>query len=117
MASFDQRGQNVTYQFNAKGDINLGDVQNKAEFIAELRKLISEVHLASKLGSIQEEVGVDVQAHLQKAIIQAEKEKPDEKTLIDHINGAKTIIESLSSASGLVAALIQAANLARRFFL
>lgn len=117
MASFDQRGQNVTYQFNAKGNINFGNIQNKPEFVAELRKLISEVHLASKSGDMQEETAVDVQAHLQKAIIQAEKEKPDQKTLIDHINGAKTIIESLSSASGLVSALIQAASLARSLFL
>lgn len=117
MANFDQRGQKVTYQFNANGNINFVDIQNKTEFIAELRKLISEVHLASKSGSIQEEVAVDVQAHLQKAIIQAEKEKPDQKTFVDHINGAKTIIEGLSSASGLVSALIQAANFARSFFL
>lgn len=117
MASFDQRGQKVKYQFNAKGDINFGIIQNKAEFVNELRKLISEVRLAVKSENIQEEVAIDVEAHLQKAIVQAEKEKPDGKTLLDHINGAKTIIESLSSASGLVSALIQAANLARRLFL
>jgi hypothetical protein len=117
MTSFDQRGQKVIYQFNAKGDINFGSIQNKAEFVTELRKLISEVQLAAKAGNLQEETAVDVEAQLQKAIIQAGKDKPDTKTLIDHINGAKTIIESLSSASGLVSALIQAANLARRFFL
>jgi len=117
MASFDQRGQRVVYQFNAGGDINFGNIQNKTEFVAELRKLISEVQLASKSGNIQEEVAVDVEAHLQKAIIQAEKDKPNKKTLLDHLNGAKAIIESLSSASGLISALIQAANLARGLFL
>lgn len=117
MASFDQRGQKVTYQFNANGDINFGNIQNKAEFVAELRKLISEVRLASKSGSIQEEIAIDVEANLQKAIVQAGKEKPDKKTILDHINGAKDLIESLASASGLVSALLQAANLAKGLFL
>jgi hypothetical protein len=48
MTSFDQRGQKVIYQFNAKGDINFGSIQNKAEFVTEMRKLISEVQLAAK---------------------------------------------------------------------
>jgi len=117
MASFDQRGQKVVYQFNANGDINFGNIQNKPEFITELRKLISEVHLASKSGSIQEEIAIDVEANLQKAIVQAEKEKPDKKTILDHINSAKAMIDGLASASGLISALIQAANLAKGLFL
>ena len=31
MAIFDQRGQRVTYQYNAAGDINFGAVQNRPD--------------------------------------------------------------------------------------
>ena len=31
MAIFDQRGQQVTYQYNAAGDINFGAVQNRMD--------------------------------------------------------------------------------------
>jgi hypothetical protein len=36
MAIFDQRGQRVTYQCNAAGDINFGAVRNRMDFVGEL---------------------------------------------------------------------------------
>jgi hypothetical protein len=34
MSVFDQRGQHVNYQYNACGDINFGQVQNRAHLAA-----------------------------------------------------------------------------------
>jgi hypothetical protein len=48
MAIFDQRGQQVNYQYNAAGDINLGSVQNQAQLIEELSKLKSELSEAAE---------------------------------------------------------------------
>ena len=42
MAIFDQRGQRVTYQYNAAGDINFGAVQNRMDLVGELGKLQRE---------------------------------------------------------------------------
>jgi len=43
----DQRGQQVTYQYNAAGDINIGAVQNRTELVGELRKLKGEIEQAT----------------------------------------------------------------------
>lgn len=117
MANFDQRGQKVIYQFNSNGDINFGTVQNKSELADELKKLLPELSKAIQTGAIQDETGVDVESHIKKAIIQVEKSSPDKKSILQNIENAKKLIEGIASASGLVSALIQAAELARKFFL
>jgi len=38
MANFDQRGQHVSYQYNAES-INFGSVQNTMDFVEALRQL------------------------------------------------------------------------------
>ena len=117
MANFDQRGQQVVYQFNATGDINFGAAQNKAELVGELRKLLSELNKATQAGVVQKEIALDVESHIKEAVIQAEKPVPNKKSILDHINGAKTLLESITSATGLVTALIQAAKLVGSLFL
>ena len=51
MTVFDQRGQQVTYQYNAAGDINFGAVQNKADVVGELKNLQAEL-----AGAIRDEL-------------------------------------------------------------
>jgi hypothetical protein len=48
MPIFDQRGQQVTYQYNAAGTINIGAVQDRAELSGELRKLQGKVDQAER---------------------------------------------------------------------
>lgn len=119
MAKFDQRGQQVVNQINADsvGVINFGVVQNKAEFVAELRKLLSEVNKATQAGIVKEEVAVDVESHIRKAVIEVEKPEPKKKSILDHIEGAKSLLDGITSATGLVTALIQAAKIAGSLFL
>jgi hypothetical protein len=116
MPVFDQRGQQVTYQYNAAGDINFGAVQNKVDVIGELEKLQTEVSKAAEEGALDEELAVDVESKLKKAVIQAKKSEPDKKTVLNHLNQAKALIEGVAAATGLVTALVQAAEVVQKFF-
>jgi hypothetical protein len=115
MATFDQRAQKVTYQYNAAGNINFGAVTTNTDIVVELNKLLDEVTKAIKIGAIDPENGVDVESKLKNAIIKIKKSKPDKKSVLDNIEGAKKIIESMASATGLVGGFIQAAEAIRRF--
>ena len=66
MATFDQRNQQVTYQYNAAGNINFETVQNRTELAVELEKLRSELSLAVQRGVLEEAAAVDVDAKLNK---------------------------------------------------
>jgi hypothetical protein len=59
MAIFDQRGQQVTYQYNAAGDINVGAVQNRMDLVGELGKLQRELTQARQAGVLDEGVATD----------------------------------------------------------
>jgi hypothetical protein len=110
MAKFDQRGQKVVNQVNAESidTINFGAVQSKAELIAELRKILSELNKATKAGFIKNDIAVHVKSHIKKAISEAEKPEPKKKSILDQIEGAKKLLDGITSATGLVTALMQA---------
>ena len=114
MAVFDQRGQQVTYQYNAAGDINFGAVQNRSDVIRELDKLKAEVTKAAEAQVIDAEVATNVEYQLTKAVQQAKKPDSDKKGILDHINTAKGLIESVTTTSravsGMVTALAEAAQ-------
>lgn len=116
VATFDQRGQNVNYQYNAAGDINFGAVQNRQEFITELEKLKGELQKAAAATVIDADVATEAEYQLSKAVNQAKKPDADQKTVLEHINGAKTLIESVAAAGGLVTGLLTAAEHVQKFF-
>jgi hypothetical protein len=116
MAIFDQRGQQVTYQYNAAGDINFGAMQNRMDLVGELGKLQREMTQARQAGVFDEGVATDAEYQLTKAVQEAKKPAPDKKTLLDHLSGAKTLVEGVAAAGGLVTALTKAAELVQRFF-
>ncbi len=116
MATFDQRGQRVTYQYNAAGDINFGAVQTKVDVAGELEKLQVELAKAAAAGVFEEDTATDVEYQLKKAVQQAKKPEPDKKSILDHLNEAKALIEGVAAAAGLVGALIQAAELVQKLF-
>ena len=115
MAKFDQRGQKVVNQYNADV-INFGSVQNKAELISEMRKLVTEVNKATQAAVIEEKISIDVESHLKKAVIEMKEPSPNKATILEHIEGAKKLLESVTSATSLVTALIQAAKIAGEIF-
>lgn len=119
MAKFDQRNQKVTNQINAEsiGNINFGIIQDKTELIAELRKLLSEIQKANQLGNIKEDISIDVESHIRKAVIEIEKPEPKKNSVIEHLEGAKKLLDGITSATGLVGALMQAVKIAGSLFL
>jgi hypothetical protein len=116
MATFDQRGQKVNYQYNAAGDINFGTVQSKLEIVSELQKLQREIQRATEAGAVDADVAIDVESKIKKAILQTQKPESDKKTTLDYLNEAKALLEGVTSAAGLVTALTQAAEVVKRLF-
>jgi len=116
MSTFDQRGQNVVYQYNAAGNIKFGSVENKFDVVTELHKLQEEVSKAAVSGALDEETAIDVESHIKKAIAQTKKPEPDKKSIIDYLTASKSLLEGLTSASGLITGLTQAIETVSKFF-
>ena len=116
MAIFDQRGQQVNYQYNAAGNINLDSVQNQVELIDELGKLKSELLKASEAQVIDEEVFTDANYQMTKAIQQAKKPEPNKKSIMEHLNNTKSVLESITAASGILKGLNQVIKLVTSLF-
>src|SRR5437762_13756993 len=108
MATFDQRGQRVTYQYNAAGNINIGGVQDRADLAGELEKLRAEVSKAREGSALDEDTATDAEYQMSKAVQQARKPEPDKKSLLDHINTAKSLIEGAAAAAPAAASLVSA---------
>ncbi len=113
MTAFDQRGQKVNNQINVAGNFNFG-TNNSADISPELQKLLDEIKEVIKSGNVDAETGIDIEAKVKKAIVQAEKPNPDKNGILDNINGAKLLIEGMSSAVNLVTLFVQAADMVRR---
>jgi hypothetical protein len=116
MAIFNQRGQQVTYQYNAAGDINFGAVQNRMDLVGELGKLPREVTQARQAGVFDEGVATDAEYQLTKAVQEAKKPAPDKGTVLGHLTNAKTLVEGVAATGGIVTALTKAVELVQRFF-
>jgi hypothetical protein len=116
MAIFDQRGQQVTYQYNAAGDINFGAVQNRLDLVSELGKLQRELTQARQAGVFDEGVATDAEYQLTKAVQEAKKPAPDKGTVLGHLTNTKTLVEGVAAAGGLVTTLTKAVEVVQRFF-
>ena len=111
MSTFDQRGQRVNYQYNAAGNINLGSVQNQMQLVEEMEKLKSELSKAAEAQVIDAEIFTDADYQLNKAIQQAKKPQPDKKSVMDHLNSAKSLLEGVTAVNGIITALSQVIQL------
>lgn len=116
MSTFDQRGQQVQYQYNAAGNINFGAVQNKVEVVRELEKLQDELTKAFHADLFDEDTATDAEYQLKKAVQQAKKPETKQDSILEHLNEAKALISGVAGAAGLVTALVEAADKVRQFF-
>jgi hypothetical protein len=116
MSIFDQRGQSVTYQYNAAGDINFGAVQNRMDLVRELEKLTLDFDQAVQQGVFDPETAIEADAKLQLTLTEAKKPAPSKQTMLERIDGAKKLIEGVTAASGMVAALVTATDLIQKLF-
>ncbi len=116
MTTFDQRGQNVKYQYNAGENINFLSAQNKADAINQLNRLQSEIASAIQNGTLPSEIGKNIQDKLGQAVILANTPEPDKKYMLSHLDEIRIAIRDVASLSGLITALIQAAEMIKRIF-
>lgn len=116
MTVFDQRGQNVKYQYNAGGDINFSNINSRADLTAELGKLKIELKKAIEGKAIDDETGTDVEYKLTKAIQESQKPNADKKKILENINYAKELLSGISASVGLVTAFVNAAELVQKLF-
>ncbi len=101
MATFNQQGQTVQYQYNAE-TINFGQATNPGTFLRELKALQAEIDKAIQGKALEGEQALDAEYLLKKAVGQAEKTDPDKKSLIEHLSSAKELV---SNVGGLAAAI------------
>lgn len=108
MTTFNQQGQHVCgNQYNTGRDM----------VITELQNLQTEVTKAIRAGTLNDKIAAEVESKINSDIVQAQKPKPEKKTIVEYLDEAKKLIEGLTSASGLVAAIIKTADLVRTVFL
>lgn len=116
MSVFDQRDQNVNYQYNAAGNINIDNVQNADDLIGELAKLLDEIGKAKQVGVIDEDDAIDAEYQVQKAIQVAKKPEPDKKSFADHMSRAKMLLDGTKETAGLVTAVLKLIETAQDVF-
>lgn len=113
---FDQRGQTVTYQYNANGDINIDAVQNNIELISQLELLKAELRRAGEAKVVEAEIVDDAEHQVSKAITQAKKPGANKQTVLGHLQEAKALLDGTTSAAGLISALAKAAGMVQQLF-
>jgi hypothetical protein len=116
MSVFDQRGQRVTYQYNAAGDINLEKIGNRVEFTDQLQKLQREIEKAKEANALSDDAAADADYHLKKAALEAKKSDADKGHLVTYLAAAKDVVENAAAAGGLVLAISKAIEIAQKLF-
>jgi len=116
VTNFDMPGQRVTNQYIAGRDMNFGAVQTPEDLIIVLEQLNQQFTQAKDAGVLNEETVTDAQYLVTKAAQQARKPDPDKKTMLDHLNTAKSLFEGVTAASGLVTALAGAIEVVQKLF-
>ena len=116
MSVFDQRGQQVHYQYNAAGNISIGSAKDKDSLAGELEKLRHEVEQARHCGVVDADVAVEADYHLLQAMKEARKDQPSKKTFLDHVETAKGLLENVTAVGGLVGALVKSIDVAKSIF-
>ena len=108
MSLFDQRNQRVQYQYNAAGNINFGDVQNKADMGVEIEKLLEELKKAREAEAIDDDTAIDAEYQIKKAAQESRKPAGQKKGIIEYLESAKRIIEQVPNAVGIATGIQQA---------
>ncbi|ABX07919.1 hypothetical protein Haur_5292 (plasmid) [Herpetosiphon aurantiacus DSM 785] len=86
----------------------------------DLIPLLEEIRLnivgLQKTGVIDDEKAIEAKHKVELAEVEAKKDEPAKKTLLERVTGAKMVLESVASASNLVIALTKATDLINQYF-
>lgn len=99
---FDQRAQQVNYQYNAAGNINFGTVQNISDLVSQLDLLKQELINAREAKAINELTESKAKIPLLEAIEEAKKPEPNKKSLLAYLRQAKDCMQDIGAISGIV---------------
>jgi len=115
MATFNMQGQTVNNQTIAgrdltlNGGVNIGSITNNitdsSTFIQELKRLQDDLSQAANNDVIDAEIIAEVQQEVGTAIQKAETQSPQQKSILDNLEKAKSILDRVSQTAGLVATL------------
>jgi hypothetical protein len=113
---FDHRDQQVRYQYNAAGNINISSVASIEELVTALGKLRAEIDAAKAAGALPEDAALESQY----ALLQAEKElesgQADTGSVKGFLEKVHAILESAKVSADLVAAVVSAIEAVERLF-
>ncbi|MBV8252418.1 MAG: hypothetical protein JO154_07400 [Chitinophaga sp.] len=102
MTTFNQQGQHVNTQYNAGGDIHIGNIQNTAELITHLQQLTAVLEQLTAENRIDATVGADAKEALTHAEREAGLPTVHKATLVTYLVKAKEILTGVTAAEGLV---------------
>lgn len=131
MTTFNQQGQHVSgsqqnigtqkigTQINVTGEIgeiNFGSVHSRKDVITQVQKLPEVVNKLFEAGIIDDEIAIEVEYRIKKAVQETRKDTPDKKTVVDYLDQAKELVTGITSAAGLLTALNHAIKAVLAFF-
>src|SRR5262245_11123489 len=94
---FDQRQQQVQYQWNAAGDINVGLAENREQLASQIGKLGLEVRKAAEAGILDEEQATEAEYNLRRASLAAAKPEGSKADIGKYLSTAKNVIKDISA--------------------
>lgn len=116
MTVFDQRGQQVTYQYNMNGQINFNNVHDSVDIVKELQKLQNEVAKARKSAVLSESIAVKVHTNLENAIDESSRPHPDKISIIEYLDASKKLLSGITALAGLIGGISEAIEIVRKIF-
>ena len=102
MSVFDQRNQNVTYQYNSAGNINIELINSPLTFADEVGKFMDEISEAEKSGLIDKEKAIEIKYHLLTAKKEAKSEKPNKEIIGNNLGNILGFLKNISTLVSLV---------------
>lgn len=110
MATFDQRGQHVNYQYNAAGNINFGAVQNSYDLANELEKLEEELARAREAQAVDKLTAAKATTPLLEAAEEAKKPAPNKTSLLERLSTVKDCLKGVAAVGGIIEAVTKASE-------
>jgi len=112
---FDQRNQQVNYQYNAAGNINFESAVTKDDLIRQLDLLKSELKRAADVQKIDELLESKIRTLILEAIAEAKKESPEKTSLVTYLKQASDSISGITSVAELAGGITKAYEWAKQF--
>ena len=114
MATFNQQGQAVGYQYNAD-TINFARVRDKAGLVAELDKLQAELGHIRKGKVLDTQKMSEAEAGIAAAAAEAKKPAPDKSKVAASLETASRIFSGVAALGGLALAVRKAVEMAQEY--